>query len=121
MQLKLLLFFVLALVVVFFSALNLQSVAVNLGVWMAPGVPLAAVIVVSVAVGTLIMALINLPTQVRQAFRVRDLARRLELAEEALQKETNRANDLDQRLEELLAAESQAAAERPEGENQGGN
>lgn len=120
MQLKLLLFIVLALVVVIFSVLNPQSVVVNLGFWTAPGIPLAAVIIVSVALGALIMGLLSLPNQVKQALKVRELSRRLEQSTESLQKETERANELDQRLEEILAVESQQAT-LPEGEVQGGN
>lgn len=115
MQFKVLLFIVLALVVVLFSALNPQSVVVNLGFWSAPGIPLAAVIIVSVALGALIMALLSLPNQVKQAFKLRDLNRRLEQNAESLQKETERANELDQRLEEILAAASEQAT-LPEGE-----
>ncbi len=138
MQFKVLLFILLALMVVAFSVLNPQAVAVNFGFWSAPSVPLAAVIIASVAVGALIMALISLPNQLRQALKLRELTRRLEQTSGELQQYTERADQLDQRLEELLAAASEEAGQRlaeqgdcvslpgsterrPEGVVQGGN
>ncbi len=112
MQIKLLFFFVLALLVAIFSIYNTGLVTVNYLLGTLEGVPLSAVIIVSVAVGSLIMALFSAPNQVRQSLRIRDLTRRLETAEENLQKETARVQELDQRMEEFLAAQSEAAGER---------
>ncbi|MGI6357428.1 MAG: LapA family protein [Bacillota bacterium] len=117
MQLKVLLFIVLALVVVAFSLLNPQAVVVNFGFWSAPSVPLAAVIIASVAIGALTMVLIGLGNQLRQALKMRELTRRLEQATKELQKQTERANLLDRRLEELLAAVSEEAGKLPTGQD----
>lgn len=111
MQFKLLVFFVMALIIALFSIQNTQAVTVNYLLGTLTDVPLTAVIIVSVAAGALVMALISVPNQVRQSLRIRELTRKLEVVEEGLQKETQRAQELDQRLEEFLAAQSEAAGE----------